>query len=77
MAPEYASCMGFIGTEEGGQRHPEENHEDVCTGLASGYAAFHADDVASREAGLLACGHLVDLMLRCDVKIANHAQQGD
>ena len=81
MAPEYA-YMGFSGTEDGrGQQQLLENHDEdaldgiFAGGVFTGYAAFHADDVASRESGLLACGHLVDLMLRCDVKIANHTQQ--
>mmetsp|Transcript_19032 Transcript_19032/g.41014 ORF Transcript_19032/g.41014 Transcript_19032/m.41014 type:complete len:159 (-) Transcript_19032:2-478(-) len=33
---------------------------------------FVADDVASRQAGLTACGSLVGLLLRSDVRIVNH-----
>ena len=67
------ASVGLLRTVE---NHDEDALDSVFTGgMISGYAAFHADDVASRETGLLACGHFSDLMLRCDVKIANHTQQ--
>ena len=85
--PESIMAAGPSGSEHaarGRLREPRAGlplqRDSDPTAAAWGHAAagggggLQVDDVASRETGIAACGHLVDLMLRCDVKIANHAR---
>ena len=61
------------------RRHPSDLGSAACvSGLSfdgdesPSVEVFPADEATAREAGLRACGHLVDLVLNCDARIANH-----